>query len=281
MECSRRVTYLVHRSNHALSSATGCNNSFRHGNHHHHRRRRRQFKKQFDYCVMQNHRLFSINTSVTKAFDRELKTKQRDNAARCRQVWKTVASSKIHHNRNDDDDVVDNNNNQNQNHADDIIEYDYFRQEMANRLVDRLDDIKRLEGFPLALDIGAGSGQIYRAVCSDDAFEGEGGIGGIRKMVLLDSSDGMLHSNNDELIEGAHRCDSYKLQADEEENLPFPDGTFDIVLSSQSLHWVNDLPQLFKEAFRVLKPDGCFIFSMIGGEFLKIRRMQSLHLLIT
>ena len=100
-------------------------------------------------------------------------------------------------------------------------------------------------------------------------------------MVLLDSSDGMLHSNDDELIEGAHRCDSYKLQADEEENLPFPDGTFDIVLSSQSLHWVNDLPQLFKEAFRVLKPDGCFIFSMIGGEFLKIRRMQSLHLLIT
>ena len=34
------------------------------------------------------------------------------------------------------------------------MDYDYFRQEMAYRLVDRLDDIKREEGFPLALDIG-------------------------------------------------------------------------------------------------------------------------------
>ena len=36
-------------------------------------------------------------------------------------------------------------------------------------------------------------------------------------------------------------------------------------MSSQSIHWVNDLPSLFQEVFRVLKPDGCFMFSMIGG----------------
>jgi NADH dehydrogenase [ubiquinone] 1 alpha subcomplex assembly factor 5 len=86
-------------------------------------------------------------------------------------------------------------------------------------------------------------------------------------MVLLDSSYEMLHVDDEiPLEEGAEqRCEAYRLHADEEDKLPFPDGTFDLVLSSQSLHWVNDLPNLFKEVFRVLKPDGCFMFSMIGG----------------
>ena len=185
-------------------------------------------------------RLFSVDTSTSKAFDRELKRNQRDNAARSRRIWRD---------------------------GDDVVDYEYFRQEMALRLVDRLDDIKREEGFPLALDIGTGCGHLYRAIASDDAFEGEGGIGGVRKMVLLDSSDGMLHVDDDIPIpeEGLNRCEAYKLHADEEDKLPFPDGTFDLVLSSQSMHWVNDLPNLFKEVHRVLKPDGCFMFSMIGG----------------
>jgi len=205
-------------------------------------------------------RCFSVDTSVTKAFDRELKRKQRDNAARSRRAWKSAAVDDVISSSSGDADAdaaADDN---------DIVDYEYFRQEMAIRLVDRLDDIKI--GFPLALDVGAGSGQIYRAICSDDAFEGEGGIGGVRKMVLLDSSDEMLHVNDDvdKDFEGSHRCDAYKLHSDEEEKLPFPDGTFDIVLSSQSIHWVNDLPKLFQEVFRVLKPNGCFMFSMIGGE---------------
>lgn len=190
-------------------------------------------------------RWFSIDASVSKAFDRDLKKKQRDNAARSTRAWRSSE--------------LDGTN------KDDIVDYNYFRKEMAYRLVDRLDDIKRIEGFPLTLDIGAGSGQIYEAICSDDAFEGEGGIGGVRKLVMLDSSDGMLHVKDVGEIEGSHRCDAYRLHADEEDVLPFPDGTFDLVMSSQSIHWVNDLPKLFQEVFRVLKPDGCFMFSMIGG----------------
>eukprot|EP00980_Cylindrotheca_fusiformis_P028451 scaffold22599_cov139-Cylindrotheca_fusiformis.AAC.42 len=138
----------------------------------------------------------------------------------------------------------------------------------------RLDDIKRSEGFPLALDIGAGSGHIYRAICSDDAFEGEGGIGGIRKLVQLDSSEAMLNRDIEMEVEGSHRCDTYRFAADEESALPFPDGTFDLVLSSQSMHWVNDLPSLFKEVKRVLKPDGCFMFSMVGGSTLPELRIS-------
>lgn len=186
----------------------------------------------------------SSSSTTTKAFDRDLKRQQRDNAARSRKLWRQTAQR--------DDTTVD---------------YEYFRQEMALRLVDRLDDIKRDEGFPLALDLGCGAGHIYRAISSDDAFDGIGGIGGVRKMVLLDSSYEMLHVDDELSLEESaeQRCEAFRLHADEEGKLPFPDGTFDLVLSSQAIHWVNDLPHLFQEVFRVLKPDGCFMFSMIGG----------------
>lgn len=192
-------------------------------------------------------RLFAVDTSTSSAFDRELKSKQRDNAARAHKVWKG---------------------------GEDVVDYNYFRKEMAYRLVDRLDDIKRTEGFPLALDIGAGSGYIHQAICADDAFEGDGGIGGVKKLVQLEYSEDMLNRDKDDEIEGSHRCESYRLAADEEGSLPFPDGTFDLVLSSQSIHWVNDLPGLFKEVKRVLKPDGCFMFSMIGGATLPELRIS-------
>lgn len=50
--------------------------------------------------------------------------------------------------------------------------------------------------------------------------------------------------------------------------LPFEDESVDIFTSSLSLHWVNNLPGLFKEVNRCLKKDGVFIGSMFGGETL-------------
>jgi NADH dehydrogenase [ubiquinone] 1 alpha subcomplex assembly factor 5 len=144
-----------------------------------------------------------------------------------------------------------------------------------------LDDIKREEGFPLALDLGAGAGYIYRAICAEEAIQDcGGGIGGVRKLVQLDSSERMLHrdddDDSDEPVPGGERCDSYRLVADEEAILPFPDGTFDLVISSASLHWVNDLPMVFSEAKRVLKPDGCFMLAIIGGTTLPELRISLL-----
>jgi NADH dehydrogenase [ubiquinone] 1 alpha subcomplex assembly factor 5 len=185
---------------------------------------------------------FSTEESSKFAFDRRLKRLQRDGAARAHLAW---ACS--------DQEVVD---------------YDYFRIEVANRLVDRLDDIKREEGFPLALDLGAGAGFLHRAICADEALDGIGGIGGVRKLVQMDSSGEMLHRDKDIVVEGEELCGTYRLEKDEEGVLPFPDGTFDLVISSVALHWVNDLPGLFKEVKRVLKADGCFMFAIVGGSAL-------------
>lgn len=58
----------------------------------------------------------------------------------------------------------------------------------------------------------------------------------------------MLFRDENQEFEGMDRCDTYRLEGDEEGKLPFPDGTFDLVISSCALHWVNNLPALFREA---------------------------------
>jgi len=97
-----------------------------------------------------------------------------------------------------------------------------------------------------ALDIGSGSGFVYRAIYSDDGMDGAGGIGGVRKLVQLESSVDMLHRDDDgtgiddgdggEKTEEEQRCGTYRLQRNEEGPLPFPDGTFDHVIRSAALH---------------------------------------------
>merc|ERR1719491_982503 len=194
-----------------------------------------------------------------QVFNRKIKQLQRDGAARAhRKLLHSPMNSK------DDDDSK----------KKDYIDYDYLYKEIGARLIDRLDDIKKEEGFPLALDLGSGPGYLYRMISSDDAlgdFEGGGGIGGVRKLVELDSSYEMLHRDDDIPIDDSdiQRCGSYKLVSNEDDGtLPFPDDTFDLVMSSTSLHWVNDIESLLEEVKRVLKPDGCFICAMIGGSTL-------------
>lgn len=52
------------------------------------------------------------------------------------------------------------------------------------------------------------------------------------------------------------------------ESLPYEANTFDAVLSSLSIHWVNDLPSLLAQINNILKPDSPFIAAMFGGDTL-------------
>ena len=135
----------------------------------------------------------SSSTSTNQAFDRTFKRLQRDQAARLFQHRMRLPGA-VDHIHNDDN----------------AIDYDYFRDEIARRLVDRLDDIK--VGFPLALDLGAGTGSVHRMICSESSFDGIGGIGGVRKLVQLDSSDLMLHRDDERPVKGLERCGTYKME---------------------------------------------------------------------
>lgn len=125
--------------------------------------------------------------------------------------------------------------------------HDFLFREVAERLTERLGDIKRK--FPLALDLGCHAGEVRRALAAR---------GGIETLVACDLSPGMA----------ARAANGGIAVAGDEEALPFAENSFDLVLSSLSLHWVNDLPGALIQIRRALKPDGLFLGALFGGETL-------------
>lgn len=60
-----------------------------------------------------------------------------------------------------------------------------------------------------------------------------------------------------------------KMVVDEEVlSSSFEPESFDLVMSSLSLHWVNQLPSTFSQIMKCLRPDGVFIGALFGGETL-------------
>ncbi|KAI8831058.1 S-adenosyl-L-methionine-dependent methyltransferase [Chytriomyces cf. hyalinus JEL632] len=129
--------------------------------------------------------------------------------------------------------------------------FDYIRDEVADRLVDRLLDIKRR--FPNVLDLGSGAGHIVKYVDKDM----------MDKLVMLDSAEKMLFRDQDKKYEVP-----IERVVGDEELLPFPEDSFDCVMSSMALHWVNDLPGTLIQVRKCLKPDSVFIGAMAGGDTL-------------
>ena len=130
-----------------------------------------------------------------------------------------------------------------------IGQHDFLIREVAERLLERLDDIRR--DFPRALDLGCHHGTVAGLLA---------GRGGVESLVQADISPAMAR-----LAAAPGRP---AVVADEEA-LPFAEASMDLVTSVLSLHWVNDLPGSLLQIGRTLKPDGLFLGAMIAGESLK------------
>jgi len=114
--------------------------------------------------------------------------------------------------------------------------------------------------FPKVLDFGAGAGSIYSHICSYEAIPV-----GLEELVQYDSSREMLHRDPlpvDSRLKTERICGS-------DDKLPFANDTFDAVLSSLTLGWINDLPGALLEIKRVLKPDCPFLGCIAGGSTLE------------
>jgi SAM-dependent methyltransferase len=109
-------------------------------------------------------------------------------------------------------------------------------EDAAGRLLDRIDDTTRR--FTRALDIG-GRGIVATKLRAR-------GIA----TVACDLSPAM-----------AARAGEPAVVADEE-LLPFAPASFDLVVASLSLHWVNDLPGALIQIRQALVPDGLFLASL-------------------
>lgn len=123
--------------------------------------------------------------------------------------------------------------------------YQFLHLEVAKRLGDRLNDVKR--NFDLALDIGSHNGEL-------STFEPvQTRINALFEMDLSDEKNILARKR--------------RLVGDEE-NLPFADRKFDLVLSSMSLHWANDLPGALIQINQALKSDGLLLAAFPGGDTL-------------
>lgn len=138
--------------------------------------------------------------------------------------------------------------------AADFARHDFLVREVAERLADRLSDVKRT--FPTVLDVGCHTGQLA------DALRHRSDIG---TLVQSDLSPAM-----------AARTPGLSVAADEE-MLPFGAGRFDLVTSCLSLHWVNDLPGALAQIRHALKPDGLFLAAILGGDSLSELRQSLLQ----
>ncbi|MDH5187685.1 MAG: methyltransferase domain-containing protein [Rhodospirillaceae bacterium] len=125
-----------------------------------------------------------------------------------------------------------------------LAAHDFLFMEAADRLCDRLDDVKRK--FETALDLGCHGGEVAKNL---------GTRGGIKDLTQTDISPAMAA-----LAEKT----GHKAMVVDEENLPFADETFDLVLSNLSLHWVNDLPGALIQIRKALKPDGLMLASVFA-----------------
>ncbi|EDW85889.1 uncharacterized protein Dwil_GK23302 [Drosophila willistoni] len=132
----------------------------------------------------------------------------------------------------------------------DVALYDYLKEEIGFRLADRIFDIKR--EFKAAADIGCNRGYLSRHILAEC----------VEHLTLTDTSATML-----EQAKGTPGLKMAKIVKDEED-LDFDDNSLDLVISSLSLHWVNDLPGCFAKIKQCLKPDGVFIASLFGGDTL-------------
>eukprot|EP00092_Neocalanus_flemingeri_P027537 GFUD01029876.1.p1 GENE.GFUD01029876.1~~GFUD01029876.1.p1 ORF type:complete len:361 (+),score=119.82 GFUD01029876.1:37-1119(+) len=134
----------------------------------------------------------------------------------------------------------------------DVDNYDFMKEEVGYRVSDRVLDVARK--MELAVDVGSGRGWVTRHMTDHS----------VGRVVAIELSQGLLDQAPDP--EGVS-MERLAMDIDGAE-LPFSDNSVDVVTSCLAMHWVNDLPGVFREINRILKPDGVFIGAMFGGETL-------------
>jgi len=133
-------------------------------------------------------------------------------------------------------------------------QHDVLQREVQTHLLGRLDVY--LESPLRVLDVGAGTGR---------------GTAQLKKrwpkaqVVALDLALPMLRAAR------AHQAFLRPFQrvCAEATHLPLPDHCVDVLHSNLCFQWIDDLPALFGECMRVLKPGGLLAFTSFGPDTLK------------
>ena len=135
-------------------------------------------------------------------------------------------------------------------------EYDRHAR-VQKRVVERLMSLaeSHVSGDPAAiLDIGCGTGQLLSSL---------GGRYPDSRLCGLDLAYNMTHRCAERLGPGA------TLVNGDAEQLPFRDGVFDLLVSTSTLQWIDDLDLFFRQCHRVVRPDGLLCIAFFGGRTMR------------
>jgi malonyl-CoA O-methyltransferase len=137
--------------------------------------------------------------------------------------------------------------------------YDDFsslQDKVSDRLFDRLDLIKTIPNF--ILDLGCGTGR--NGLILKKRYEN-------LKLINYDFAEQMLfkalEKHNNILVNPLNK-NKFSYICGDMEQLTFKDNLFDLVWSTNTLQWCNDLTGTFNNIKSILKPGGLFIFSTFG-----------------
>ncbi|MGE3920727.1 MAG: malonyl-ACP O-methyltransferase BioC [Gammaproteobacteria bacterium] len=129
-------------------------------------------------------------------------------------------------------------------------QYAVLQQEVARRLIARLDFIKIKP--QCIIDIGAGTG--YPTHLLAKRYENA-------DIILLDVAVNMLK-------EAKKTFGKQKLVCAAADKIPLPDRSVDFIFSNLMLQWSDDLAGTLIEWARILKPDGLLLFTSFGPQTL-------------
>ena len=129
----------------------------------------------------------------------------------------------------------------------------FLKNEAALRLADRIDLIRR--DFDLCLDLGAHDGRLWQH------------LGPLGKIKTIVQSDPAANFSNNYFPRKLNPTESL-FAVHDFTTLPFANKSFDAVFSCLNFHWVNDLPGLFAQIRRLLRPDGLCLVNLFGGNSL-------------
>ncbi|WVR00077.1 hypothetical protein IAU59_007219 [Kwoniella sp. CBS 9459] len=195
-------------------------------------------------------------TTPYEVFDEPSKDRQRDRAIlRLRQSGAETSEA------------------ENENGEDPVKVVDYLREEIAERLAERIEDLKTPPGS--ILELAAHSGQltqILQEVLADEVPTESGNQEGQdqrRKWWMVESSEEALNRDDD----SSFASPPTRIQASPSNLLSHPDiqpliGNVEAVVSAGGLHWVGDIVGALTQVRHVLKPDGVFVGAVLGGDTL-------------
>jgi SAM-dependent methyltransferase len=106
--------------------------------------------------------------------------------------------------------------------------------------------IAALQAGEVVVDLGSGGGF--------DCFLAAAEVGGDGQVIGVDMTPDMIAKARDNAQRGGYRQVEFRLG--EIEHLPVADGTADVIISNCVINLSPDKPQVFREAFRVLRSGG-------------------------